>query len=77
VRCPECDQVMFQYRFEDDDLTPKTFFELMNTRGIEAGKAAILWMPHRNRIAQHLAAGQFIMFIWPHLAQTFVKEEIE
>lgn len=77
VRCPECDHVMFQYRREGEEMTPQEFTKLLETRGKEAAFAAMDWfkMAGMNKVESAFAAGNLIMFLWPHLAQTFVKEE--
>lgn len=75
VCCPECGEEIFRYKLEgEDDLTPKAFMELMDTRGNAAGKASMKWFPSKVRVKQTLAAGMFIAYLWPHLAQTFVRE---
>ena len=77
VRCPECKAAMFIYRKPDEDITPKEFTKLLETRGKEAALTAIHWfkLAGMNKAQATFAAGKLIMFIWPHLAQTFVVDE--
>lgn len=73
VRCPSCKAVIFQYRFEGDEtLTPKEFMALLDKRGVAAAKAARRFFPGKLGVA---AAGMFIPFVWPFLANTFAKED--
>lgn len=73
VRCPECHAVCFQFREADEQLTPKEFMALMDTRGVQCGKKLAGWMQGARPI-RVASAGMMIAWMWPFLAGTFAEE---
>lgn len=74
VRCPHCDTPMFQYRFDDDDLTPGDFMHLLHPRANEAINNCRHWFPGSGIVSSSRAAA-FVVRLWPTLAQVFAPLE--
>lgn len=75
VRCPIGDEVIFVFRHDGEEFTPKAFMALMDTRGVEAGRALRRYL-QGNALRRTGAAGMMIAWIWPHLATTFAKDDV-
>lgn len=75
VRCPDCGETIFQYRFPgEENLTPKEFMALLDTRGTDAIRQCRRWF--RGKFAL-VAAAAFVPYLWTFLARTFEKASDE